>query len=115
MATFNELARQYAKRIRDAIDADGFNNRSKIGPKDLQGSQTLAEAKRVKRDIDGLVYTASQQTLSEQDKRKIIKQIEEELGIPQNIQKSRNIFESASNDDLADLADEIENVLSGKK
>jgi len=115
MASFQELARQYAKRIREAINADGFNSRSKVSPKDLQGSETLAEAKRVKRDIDGLVYTQSRKQLSEQEKRKLIKQIEEELGLPQNIQKSHNIVESASNDDLSDLADEIENILGGKK
>ncbi|MCG7552040.1 hypothetical protein [Pseudoalteromonas sp. Of11M-6] len=115
MATFQELARDYAKRIKDAIASDGFTSRSRISPQDLRGSRTLQEAKQVKREIDGLIYKQSKKPLSEDDKRKIIEQIDQELGLPRNIQKSYNIVESASNDDLADLADEIENVLGGKK
>lgn len=115
MATFQELAKNYAKRIKDAILFDGFTTRSRISPQDLRGSRTLQEAKKIKREIDGLIYTQSNKLLSEDDKRKIIEQIDQELGLPRNIQKSYNIVESASNDDLADLADEIENVLGGKK
>jgi len=115
MATFQELARDYAKRIKDAIASDGFTSRSKISPQDLRNSRTLQEAKKIKREIDDLIYTQSKLPLSEDDKRRIIEQIDQELGLPKNIQKSYNIVESASNDDLADLADEIENVLGGKK
>jgi hypothetical protein len=115
MATFQELARDYAKRIREAIASDGFTSRSKISPQDLRNSKTLREAKEVKREIDGLIYTQSKQPLSEADKRAIRDLIDQELGLPRNIQRSHNIVESASNDDLSDLADEIENVLGGKK
>lgn len=115
MATFQELARDYAKRIKDAIASDGFTSRSKISPQDLRNSRTLQEAKKIKREIDDLIYTQNKRPLSEDDKRRIIEQIDQELGLPKNIQKSYNIVESASNDDLADLADEIENVLGGKK
>ena len=115
MATFQELARDYAKRIKDAIASDGFTSRSKISPQDLRNSRTLQEAKKIKREIDDLIYTQNKRPLSEDDKRRIIEQIDQELGLPKNIQKSYNIVESAINDDLADLADEIENVLGGKK
>lgn len=115
MATLQELARDYAKRIKDAIASDGFTNRSKISQQDLRNSRTLQEAKKIKREIDGLTYSVSKKSLSEEDKRKIIEGIDQELGLPKNIQKSYNIVESASNDDLADLADEIESVLGGKK
>lgn len=115
MAIFQELARDYAKRIKDAIASDGFTSRSKVSPQGLRNSRTLQEAKKIKREIDGLIYTQSKKPLSEEDKRKIIEGIDQELGLPKNIQKSYHIVESASNDDLADLADEIENVLGGKK
>lgn len=115
MATFQELAREYAKRIKDAIASDGFKSRSKISPQDLRSSRTLQEAKKIKREIDELIYTQSKQPLSEDDKRRIIEQIDQELGLPRNIQKSHIAVESASNDDLSDLADEIENILGGKK
>jgi len=115
MATFQVLARDYAKRIREALASDGFTSRSRVSPQDLRRSRTLQEAKSIKREIDGLVYTQSKNPLSEDDKRKIIEQIDQELGLPRKIQKGHNIVESASNDDLSDLADEIENVLGGKK
>lgn len=115
MATFPERAKDYAKRIREAIASDGFTSRSKISPQDLLNSKTLREAKDIKRAIDGLIYTQSKKPLSENDKRQIIEQIDQELGLPRKIQKGYNIVESASNDDLSDLADEIENVLGGRK
>lgn len=115
MATFQELARDYAKRIKEAISSDGFTSRSRISPQDLRGSRTLREAKTIKREIDGLVYTQNQKPLSDADKRNIIEQIDQELGLPRRIEKRYHIVESASNDDLSDLADEIENVLGGKK
>lgn len=114
MATFQELARDYAKRIREAIASDGFTSRSKVSPQDLRNSRTLREAKDIKREIDGLIYTQSKQPLSEADKRTIKELIDRELGLPVNVQKGYGI-ESASNDDLSDLADVIENVLGGKK
>lgn len=115
MATFQELAKDYAKRIKDAMVSDGFTSKSKISSQDLRNSKTLQEAKQIKRDIDGLVYTQSRKPLSEDDKRKIFEQIDKELGLPKKIQKSQYIVESASNDDLSDLADVIENILGGKK
>lgn len=115
MATLQGLAKGYAKRIKDAIVSDGFTSRSRIDPQDLRNSRTLQEAKKIKHEIDGLIYTQSKKPVTEDDKRKITEKIDHELGFPRNIQKIYNIVESASNDDLSDLADEIENVLGGKK
>jgi len=115
MATFQELASKYAERIKAAISSDGFSSRSKLSPQDLRHSQTLREAKLIKQEIDGLVYSQSQKALTDADKRSIIEKIDGELGLPKNIQKSYHIVEAASNDDLADLADEIENILGGRK
>lgn len=115
MTTLQELAKNYAKRIKDAITSDGFANQTRIKNRDFRSSKTLQEAKKIKQEIDGLVYTQSNKPLTDDDKRKIIKEIDQELGLQRNIQKSYSVVESASNDDLSDLADEIENVLSGNK
>lgn len=115
MATLKELAQRYAKRIKDAIIADGFPTNKKINPKDLINSKTQQEIKAVKRDIDGLIYDINKQRLTEDDKRQIIDEINRELGLPRTIQKSDQLSESASNDDLSDLADAVANMLRGKK
>lgn len=115
MATIQELARGYAKQIKDAIASDGFTSRARVSPQELQNSKTLIELRKVKREIDGLIYTPSNKPISDIDKRNIIEQVDQELGLPTTAQKSFNIVESASNDDLSDLADVIENVLGGKK
>ena len=92
-----------------------------IGPKSVElfqevikNSKTLQTAKEIGREIDGLVYTASRQPLSDADKRAIKELIDRELGLPTRMQKSFAV-ESASNDDLSDLADVIENILGGNK
>lgn len=115
MAKMKELAKKYANRIKVAINSDGFPTNKKIDPNDLINSNTQQEIKAVKRDIDGLIYEQSKQRLTEDDKRKIIDEINRELGLPRTIQKSDQLSESASNDDLSDLADAVENMLRGKK
>ena len=114
MATFQELARDYAERIRKNIELDRFSGYYKIPVESIRNSRTLQEAKAIKREIDQLVYINSNLPLSESDKDAIKGLIDRELGLPQNLLKSYAI-ESASNDDLADLADAIENVLRGGK
>ena len=81
---------------------------------EIKNSKTLQTAKEIGREIDGLVYTASRQPLSDADKRAIKELIDRELGLPTRMQKSFAV-ESASNDDLSDLADVIENILGGNK
>ncbi|GGQ19067.1 hypothetical protein [Shewanella litoralis] len=115
MATLQGLAHDYAKRIKDAIKSDGFINKSKIDPKDFINSKTQQEIKAVKRDIDGITYQLTNKAITEDDKRIIIDEINRELGLPRTVQKNFQLNESASNDDLSDLADVIENMLGGKK
>ena len=114
MATFQELASGYAKRIREAIALDGFTNRTRVASHEIKNSKTLQTAKEIGREIDGLVYTASRQPLSDADKRAIKELIDRELGLPTRMQKSFAV-ESASNDDLSDLSDFIENIIGGNK
>ena len=115
MPTYDELAKVYAERIQRAISADGFKLGEGISDNDLRLSNTLSEAKSVKRDIDNLVHTTSKTPLSEDNKRSLIVKINQELGLGGDFYKSHLFIESASNDDLSDLADEIENILSGSK
>lgn len=114
MATFQELASGYAKRIREAIALDGFTNRARVAPHEIRNSRTLQAAKEINREIDGLIYTESRQPLSDADKRTIKELIDRELGLPRRLQKGFAL-EAASNDDLSDLADVIENILGGNK
>lgn len=113
MASFNELAKAYANRIRQAIRSDGFIPERTITGTSVQRSETLKEAKLVKREIDNLVYTKSNQALTPQDKKLIIEQVDQELGLPKRIVEKSFVI-NASNDDFSDLADEIENILKGK-
>jgi len=114
MATFQELARGYARRIREAIESDGFTSRARVARDQLRVSRTLREAKNINREIDELIYTESRKPLSDTDKRSIKELIDLELGLPRGLKEGYGI-ESASNDDLSDLADVIENILGGKK
>lgn len=50
MASLQELAQGYAKRIKQAITSDNFN-RFRISTQDLRYSKMLREAKAVKSDI----------------------------------------------------------------
>lgn len=115
MPTYDELAKIYAKRIKDAIRSDGFSLGESISVNDLRTSSTLREAKAVKRAIDNLIFTDSNKALSEDNKRSLVVKVNQELGLGGDFYKSHLFIESASNDDLSDLADEIENILSGSK
>jgi hypothetical protein len=114
MTTFNEhaqrYAQRYAQRILEAIAKDRFSTYTKITASALYASKTIQEIKSVKRDIDALVYPETRKPSSESDKRRIIVEIQKELNVPTQRQME-SIFETASNDDLSDLADEVENIL----
>ena len=113
MATFNELAKQYAQRIKDSIRRDGFRLNQRITRSDIISSQTLSESKAVKREIDNLVYQNNNQPLTDVDKHRIIEQIDSELGLPKR-KLNEEFVSNASNDDFSDMADEIENILKGR-
>lgn len=114
MPTFQELASSYAQRIRDAVELDGFQAKNKIISEEIKKSRTLQVAKDINREIDGLVYTSNNQPLSESDKRAIKELIDRSLRLPK-IRQEGYALEAASNDNLSDLADVIENILSGNK
>ena len=113
MPTINELAKRYARRILNAIERDGFSKYKKVTASSLASSATINELKAIKQEIDGLYYSETKKPISEADKLQLITEIQRELHLPSRKQMEM-IFESASNDDLSDLADEIENILKGQ-
>jgi hypothetical protein len=113
MPTFSELGQSYAERIKAALAKDGFTTTSRISASDLPYSSTLRELKAIKSDIDGLVYTESRKALSESDKGRVLIEIQKQLYLP-NVRQIERMVEFASNDDLSDLADTIENILKGR-
>ena len=113
MASFDDLAKQYARRIRQAIERDGFTSFRKPTRLEVSRSATVSEAKAVKKDIDSLVYANNNKPLDRQDKERLIIKIDEELGRPTR-PLSETFINSASNDEFSDLADEIENILKGR-
>lgn len=113
MPTFSELGKGYAERIRAALAKDGFTTSSRVSASDLIYSATLRELKAIKIDIDGLVYTESRKALTESDKGRILAEIQKQLYLP-NLRQMERMIKAASNDDLSDLADEIDNILKGR-
>ena len=115
MTTFNELAKQYAQRIKIALAKDGFSKFSRITASVLRCSATIQESKSVKQDIEGLVYIETKEPLTKTDKQGIIIEIHKELYVPlQRPRPIRLILEEASDDDLFDIAGEIANILKGR-
>lgn len=113
MPTYEEFYKQYARRIRDAILRDGFNIYS-ITALQLRGSFTLSELKAIQREIDGLVYEGSDRHLSYEDRDRIYHGLSQELGFA-NLQYSKVLCKSASNDELTELVKIVEIVLKGGK
>ena len=113
MPTYEDFYKQYARRILQALERDGFSPYSRVTTAQLRGSSTLSELKAIKREIDGLVYEGTSNKLSIQDRNRIYRGLSEELRLP-TLQKSIELCEAASNDDLTDLVDTIDNILKGK-
>lgn len=118
MATFQELASQYAQDIENALARDNFNPSTRINNYSFKFSKTYQAILDTRRSIDTLVYTSNNQLLSKADKELIYSLIIRELNNNRrfstysSIRKSV-IFEAASNDHLTDLGDTIEAILRG--
>ncbi len=112
MPTYSALAKQYSDRIKSAFTKDGFSVSSRMSPSSLRNSATLKELRAIRADIDGLVYTEFGKSLSENDKNRVIGQIQKELRMPDPMRMEKRI-KSAKNDLLPDLAETIRNILKG--
>jgi len=113
MPTYSALAKQYSDRIKSAFTKDGFTVSSRISTSSLKHSETLKELRVIKSDIDDLVYTEFGKSLSENDKNRVIGQIQKELHLLDPMQMERRV-KTAKNDALPDLAETIETILKGQ-
>lgn len=113
MPTYSDFSQLYARRILAAIQEDGLAFKDRVSEADLVDSNTLQILKSVKREIDSIVYEGTKNRLSRQDRERIYRGISQELHLP-TLQKSIDLCEAASNDDLTDLVDTIDNILKNK-
>jgi len=114
MPTYNEFSKQYSQRILTALQADGLSRFSTVTENKLRGSETLTVLKSIKREIDNLVHEGTDTKLSVSEKNVIYRGLSKELHLS-SFQTSINLCEAASNDDLTDLVDEIDNILRENK
>lgn len=113
MPSFDDFSKKYARQILEAFHRDGFTVYTRISVQNLRGSNTVSVLKSIKQEIDSLVYEGSTTTLSIADKNKIYEGLSRELRLP-SLQKSAEFCEAASNDDLTDLVDTVDNILKGR-
>lgn len=113
MPTYDDFSKKYAKQILEAFQRDGFTAYTKVSTQSLRGSSTVAALKSIKQEIDTLVYEGTSTRLSIADKNRIYEGLSLELRLP-SLQKSISLCEAASNDDLTDLVDTVDNILKGR-
>lgn len=78
MATFQELAKRYAKRIRLGTRKEGKKIAS-LTESHVKQSPTAQALKDVAMDINDLTYTGNSQPLNNDDRQKLSELISEEL------------------------------------
>ena len=114
MVTFSELSKKYAQRIRSAITNDGFNRLQEVSTSKFRSSGTFDVLKEIRNEINNLVYEENQKPLSDSDKKRIYEDISQELRLPRYKPLSEQaIVKAASNDDLTDLIDAINDIVQG--
>jgi len=113
MATFNELGKQYAERIVQALETDGFVKSGSVRSTQLPSSRTLSELKAVGRDIDQLVMSDTKKPLSDEQKHTLYEAIARGLNLRSAV-VTEGMVRCASNDDLTDVVDYIDQILQGR-
>ena len=113
MSTFSEVGKQYADRIVQALASDGFVKVGSVRSSQLPASRTLSAFKAIGRDIDQLVMSDTKKPLSEEQKRAIYEAIAQELRLRSAV-VSESMVRCASNDDLTDVVDYIDQILQGR-
>lgn len=114
MPSFEELAAQYASRIRVALGEDRFSTKAFLGPGDVRSSRTLAVLKTIDGEINGLVMSDTKKPLTPEQKRRIYEGIARELGLV-DLTIGEAIVKAASNDDITDLVNYIDRIIRGQK
>jgi len=113
MATFEDFAEQYASRIRTAIREDGFSTAARLTAQELRASRTLTALKAVDSEINGLVMSETKEPLTAEQKRRIYQGIAKELGLF-DLTIGESMVKAASNDDITDLVDYIDQIIRGR-
>lgn len=121
MATKQELIRDYARRIEQALAKDNFTPKRKISNFVFTTSFTYQELIRIKKSINNLEFTATKNPVDQKTKDEIIDGVLTQLHdkISQyplyDSLNERVSVESASNDHFSDLGDTIEQILRDNK
>ena len=114
MPSFSEFAKQYAARIKKAVDNDSVGVAlGRIKSASAFTRTDLGDALReVGGEFEGLVYAEGDQAgqpLSEDDKQKIADEIAERLGWNQP-RTLRRLIKGGSVDSLMNMSQEMENL-----
>lgn len=116
MATFREVAREYADRIRTAASQDrlrsGLRTRASLTESVAKRFVLASELKSINREIDLLLVDG--RSMRPEVRRRIATLIGEELGI-QRPWGFDSVLREASNDAFGDLLDVIWDLLQGGK
>lgn len=110
--TLKDKAKEYAKRIEDALKRDGLATAKSVDDREFARSLTKSVTQTIKKELDELKFTDGRR-LSDADKQTIIEHVTDELGYTRQGLKPN--FESANNDEFTKLADAVENILKGNK
>lgn len=107
--SFKAVGLEYAERIRAAVRTDTAHGRLS-SPDSFRSSDTLAELKEISRELDMLVESTTNKPLSDQDKRTILEHTDADLRLRPG--QSRDFIKAASNDQIADVLDKIDQLLN---
>ncbi len=113
MPTLAEFGKSYAERIADALRQDGFTRYATINESVVRSSRTARVLRDILREIDGLVIAETREKLSASDRAAIWRTVATELTLPDAVLMEKAAM-AASNDDLTDLVDTIDNILKGR-
>lgn len=116
MATFDELAQQYADRIRAAASGD----RTATSTKSLQEARVVVSSRlaraltEIGQELEQLTYTETGDSISEEDQQEISDLVGRHLGI-ENPRRLRMMFKEASVNQQLKIVTDIRNMINSVK
>lgn len=113
MSSFNDISKEYADRLLDAIYEDGFTKTASLNEVSVRYSRTTAVLKKISDELD-TKWTVDGNPLDEEQKKKITEGIAEHLGLS-DVPVLRKAVKAASNDSYMELVTNISQILKGKK
>lgn len=117
MGSLQDFGKQYAEEIRQALRQDRIARTAGLIKKavDLATSSNLAKAmKKIGKECEGLVYTGTDKSLSEEHKQEIANEIARQLGwnAPGTI---RRLIKGGSVDALMQVSQQMEDLFTAVK